>query len=222
MEPLFPPTGPERALQTFDGTRFFRRVLYVVVAAGVGVASVAGSIDWERFEPSAAVLLPLAWAVVRAGAGWYKAEFSANPQHWFWRLVCVALLAGVGVGVAGCASSHQTLRTADGDEYRRRGISLLSKQEAEGRASLVAYPNGSGLEFQIGDRAQQDAESLVPLVAAVVQMLATQGRGLPISHGAGPPSSHEAPGPSALTRLNAALTEIAELRALLSATPGGG
>lgn len=125
----------------------------------------------------------------------------------FVALVCACLVAVF----AGCASTKQELVTADGDRYSRTGRALFSKQDTEGRANLVAYPNGSGLEFQIGDAGAQDSTQAIEALRAVIAL--GQALAVPAARPtAAPGGDAGAQEPGTIGRLNNALAEIARLR----------
>lgn len=198
----------------FDPAKFFRRIVWVIIAACAGVAAVAPSIDWETFEWSWTAVIPVVWGIARAGVGWYKAEIAKHPGKGLWPLVAIPLVAVFAFGAAGCASTSQTVTTMDGDTFHHKGFALLSKQDIKQDAFMEVLPNNSGMTVEIGTQAQQDAEALVPIVSAIVQAVISSGLGNLATHPSSPitPSATETPSQSILSRLNDALTQIQDLR----------
>jgi hypothetical protein len=203
-------TTTQRVKATFKAEPFFRRIIYVLVAGGVGIASIEPMIDWEKFEFSWTFILPLLWAAFRAGAGYWRAEFSNRPNSGVARLLALTVVAGIAFGAAGCASTSQTVTTMDGDTFHHKGFALLSKQDIKQDAFMEVLPNNSGMTVEIGTQAQQDAEALVPIVSAIVQAVISSGLGghTPLS----PQTSSDPQGQSVISRLNEALEGIRELR----------
>jgi len=198
----------------FDPAKFFRRIVWVIIAACAGVAAVAPSIDWETFEWSWTAVIPVVWGIARASIGWYKAEIAKHPGKGLWPLVAIPIVAAIAFGAAGCASTTQRVTTMDGDTFMHHGYSLLSKQEIQAEASMEVYPNNSGMNVNIGTKATQDAEAMVPIITAIVQAVISSGLGNLATHPPSPTSTgaNETPSQSILSRLNDALTQIQDLR----------
>lgn len=172
-------TTATRIKATFRAEPFFRRVIYVLIAGGVGIGSVAPMIEWDKFEWSCTFFLPLAWAALRAGAGYWRAEFAKGPNTGWRRLIAITAVAGIAFGAVGCASTSQTVTTMDGDTFHHKGFALLSRQDIKQDAFMEVLPNNSGMTVEIGTQAQQDAEALIPLVSAIVQAVISSGPGSP-------------------------------------------
>lgn len=82
------------------------------------------------------------------------------------------MIAFLGLLLSGCATTGQSLTTADGDHYQHSGRSLFSKQDIQADSNLVVYPNASGLEFQVGTAAAQDSTEALKALIALGQILA--------------------------------------------------
>lgn len=97
----------------FDSLKFFRRVAWVVVAAGVGVATVAQDVDWQNVDLTWVALAPIVWGAIRAGAGWYVKKTGSSAG--FWKLLVIPIV--FSFALSGCAGFGGTglWRPAVGD-----------------------------------------------------------------------------------------------------------
>lgn len=209
-------TKIQQVKATFQPEPFFRRIFYVVVAAGVGVGAVAPMIDWDKFEWSSTFFLPLGWAFFRAAVGYWRSEFAKDPNASWLRFIAIAVIASLAIGVGGCASTTQRVTTMDGDTFMHRGYSLLSKQQIQADAAMEVYPNNSGMNVEIGTKAAQDAEAMVPIITAIVQAVISSGLGSRPQTPSNLSPNSEIPSQTVLSRINDALLQIQELRETIS------
>lgn len=105
-------------------------------------------------------VIPNAPSYVRAVVAWMKEIKNAATTTF------LAFL------LMGCATTTQTITTADGDHYQAKGFALFSKQDVQAKGNLVVYPNASGLEFTAGSNAKQDATDAFKALVALGQLLA--------------------------------------------------
>lgn len=83
------------------------------------------------------------------------------------------LLAGCAL-FSGCATTRQSVETADGDKFKQSGGALFSKQQYVHGLDADFYPNNSGAHIAVRGQGDQDSTAVIPLVQALVGMLNQQ------------------------------------------------
>ena len=85
----------------------------------------------------------------------------------------ILLIAGCAL-FSGCATTRQSIETADGDKFRQSGGALFSKQQYVHGLDADFYPNNSGAHIAVRGQGDQDSTAVIPLVQALVGMLNQQ------------------------------------------------
>lgn len=141
---------PKPKLTEFEPMKFGKTVLLVIIAAGVGIGSVADQVDWENFEWSFAAAIPLLYGVFRAGWGWL---IKNNPQWVSQWLPLFSFLLVVPLVLTGCIStpwSSNPLKSTSSVVVKEKlpdgggKFYLKIKDDGDGSFSKGFYYQGDG------------------------------------------------------------------------------
>lgn len=125
-----------------------------------------GTINWEALGAAVVTGIVLGVKNYRAHGG--KPPKLNGPPY-----SALSMLLFVGLGCAtfsGCATTHQAVKTMEGDTFSQTAFSTLGKQNSE---QDIAAKFGNS-EITVGGSTEQDSTAMVPMIQALVGALVQQ------------------------------------------------
>lgn len=142
-------------------------------AAGVamllaGVTALADGL--ESRATLGAIATGVALAILRAAQNYIKNIGKDGLRGPFDNAVMVLFVAGACLCFSSCATTHQAVKTMEGDTFSQTAFSTLGKQNSEQDIS-AKFGNS---EITVGGSTEQDSTAMVPMIQALVGALVQQ------------------------------------------------
>lgn len=135
----------------FDLAKAARTLLWIAMAALVGIVTVGGDVDWENVGPAGLTwsgVVVAAWAVIRIGLGWLRKSVPADQQVGILGVLRLfTVLAVASVVLAGCVSfpgMENMLQSRDTLKIKEPDFKLTIKGSGDGVFARDVHYQGEG------------------------------------------------------------------------------